>query len=220
MRFKAVIGVVQLLALGLALGLLSWACAGEAQEESLPNGITIAVTTPSPTPIPTPMATPLATSTPMLSPTPTPTPLANVCLFNPDPATPEELQILAPSLAEGQQVLGVRSPIRVVGWSSDIQREDIGVTIALVVLTDDQMEPLPIFDTEGQPMLTVDANALPAEGQAPPPGLKATEFTAPFAEDIGFQVKEPKAACLWVFVQPVGSAEAQDVVQVPLQLLP
>ena len=217
----------------LAAVFLVTACTNGGIGRELPQsgGIDITLVTPGPTPSPTP--TPMPTATPV----PTPTPiLENACLFNPDPATAEELQVLEPPgaipgpapeggegeiegapLEEPQEVLEVRSPLHVRGWSSDIARDDRGVTIALV---DEQVEFVPIVDAEGQEVETVDAPPLPPEGQIPPPGLMVAEFTAPFAVDIGFRVEEPQPVCLWVFIQLVGSSEAQQVVQVPLRLLP
>ena len=121
---------------------------------------------------------------------------------------------------ESQGVLEVGSPVHVRGWSSEIARDDRGVTIALIALVDDQMEFVPIVDAEGQEVQVVDAPPLPPEGLIPPSGLQVTEFTAPFAVDIGFQVEEPQPVCLWVFIQLEGSSDAQEIVQVPLRLLP
>ena len=58
------------------------------------------------------------------------------------------------------------------------------------------------------------------EGIHPPEGLAVTEFTAPFSTEVTFEVTGPLSVCLWVFEQPVGSSQSQNVVQVPLRLVP
>jgi len=112
-------------------------------------------------------------------------------------------------------VVDVRSPLHVRGWGSNIALNNLGVRIALV---DAQGGLVTIRDASGQEVQVVNGPPLPREGQIPPPGLRVTEFTAPFAVDIGFAVGEAQPVCLWVFIQPVGSGEPQDIVQVPLQL--
>lgn len=138
-------------------------------------------------------------------------------LFQPAPPEGEGEEPSALEPQGSQEVREVRSPLHVRGWSAEIAREELGVTIALV---DGEGELVPIIDAEGQEVQVVDAPPLPLEGQIPPPGLMVTEFTAPFAVDIGFQVEEPQPVCLWVFIQAAGLSDPQDIVQVPLRLLP
>ena len=186
---------------------------------------------------------------PTITPTPSPTPDPNVCLFNPDPATEGEIQLQSPLLAEIGQVLDVQSPLVVTGWGSRIASDDLqGVTVALVdgqgsvqltrfvqpqpvTISEPEGEDVPPVDQTLEPTATVEATSEPEEvlptatppadeGVQPPEGLTVTEFTAPFSTEVTFQVTGPLSVCLWVFEQPVGSSQSQNVVQVPLRLVP
>ena len=197
----------------------------------------------SPT-LPVPDITP-----PTITPTPSPTPDPNVCLFNPDPATEGEMQLESPLLAEIGQVLDVQSPLVVTGWGSRIASDDLqGVTVALVdgqgsvrftrfvqpqsvTISEPGGEDVPPVDQTPEPTATAEATSVPEdvlptaipsadEGVPPPEGLTVTEFTAPFSTEVTFEVTGPLSVCLWVFEQPVGSNQSQNVVQVPLRLVP
>ena len=186
---------------------------------------------------------------PTITPTPSPTPDPNVCLFNPDPATEGEMQLGSPLLAEIGQVLDVQSPLVVTGWGSRIASDDLqGVTVALVdgqgsvrftrfvqpqsvTISEPEGEDVPPADQTPEPTATAEATSVPEdvlptaipsadEVVQPPEGLTVTEFTAPFSTEVTFEVTGPLSVCLWVFEQPVGSSQSQNVVQVPLRLVP
>ena len=186
---------------------------------------------------------------PTITPTPSPTPDPNVCLFNPDPATEREMQLESPLFAEIGQVLDVQSPLVVTGWGSRIASDDLqGVTVALVdgqggirftrfvqpqlvIISETEGEDIPPVEQTPEPTATAEATSVPEEmlptvipsvdeGVQPPEGLAVTEFTAPFSTEVTFEVTGPLSVCLWVFEQPVGSSQSQNVVQVPLRLVP
>ncbi len=181
-----------LLILGLACG------GGDNGEDDDNTGDDVQVIVVTPTGAVT--ARPRRTPTP--SPVPTPTPLV-VCAPNSDLAPPALLQVEEPKA--GQEV---RLPVHVRGWGSGIGENDKGVTLAIV----DQRQNV------------VQVNTLPPllrEYRVPPKGLTVTDFTRPFAADVVLpNVTEPTPFCLWIYLSTTETGKAQQVVQVPLVILP
>lgn len=154
-------------------------------------------------PVPTEAPPPTPTPTPSPSPSPTPTPIQDVCGVNPDPAPPSVLQVQEPQPGER-----VKNPFHVRGWGSEIGKEDGGVIVALV-------------DATGDPLLDKDVSPGSRAGRIAAPGLKVTDFTAPFATDV--QVKGLSTAtpfCLWVFLETTSEGIPKQVVQVPVVVAP
>lgn len=61
----------------------------------------------------------------------------------------------------------------------------------------------------------------PREYRVPPRGLTVTDNTRPFAADIVLpNVTEPTPYCLWIYLSTNASGRAQQVVQVPIVILP
>lgn len=244
----------------VAVPILAMACRFGSSDD---NQVIIFTRTPVPTATPTVVATqiPLPTlppplntpipdiTPPAITPTPSPTPNPNVCLFNPDPATEEEMQLESPLLVERGEVLDVQSPLVVAGWGSRIASDDLqGVTVALVdgqgsvrftrfvqpqlvTISEPEGEDIPPVEQTPGPTATAEAMSVPedvlpivipspTDGTQPPERLTVTEFTAPFSTEVTFEVTGPLSVCLWVFEQPVGSSQSQNVVQVPLRLVP
>lgn len=136
------------------------------------------------------------------TPTATATPL-EVCAPNPNPADPKVLQVEQP-LANTQ----VRIPVHVRGWGSMIGQDNRGVFLGIVDAKQNviQVNTLP---------------PLPREFRVAPPGIEITEFTRPFAADIVLNnVNEPTPYCLWVYLGVDEEGHAQQVVQVPIVILP
>lgn len=151
---------------------------------------------------PTGSVTPRPRRTPTPSVSPTPTPL-EVCAPNLDPAQPAVLQVEEP-LAEAQ----VRIPVHVRGWGSAIGENDKGVTLSVV---DARQNVVQVNNLPPQPR----------EYRVPPRGLTVTEFTRPFAADVVLpNVTEPTPYCLWVYLSTTEQGRAQQVVQVPVVILP
>ncbi|MBI1884839.1 MAG: hypothetical protein HYS09_00720 [Chloroflexi bacterium] len=148
--------------------------------------------------------TPTAAATP--SPTPTTTPLAKVCSTNPDPAKPSEIQVQEP---EPEDRVGPIFHVR--GWGSRIERDSVGVEVALV---DSRLK---VVNQGGVP---THAPPQPRAGRIPPRGLEITRFTAPFAVDLYLGVTQPMPICIWVFQQEPGTGDPINVVQVPVLVAP
>jgi hypothetical protein len=147
-----------------------------------------------------PTQRPRRTFTP--SPTASATPL-EVCAQNPNPADPKILQVEAPRANEQ-----VRLPVHVRGWGSTIGQNSQGVFLGVVNEKQDviQVNKLP---------------PLPRDYRVAPPGLEITEFTRPFAADIVLNnVTEPTPYCLWIYLSVNEQGRAQQVVQVPIVILP
>lgn len=156
-------------------------------------------------PVPTEAPPPTPTPTPSPSPSPTPTPIQDVCVrgVNPDPAPPSVLQVQEPQPGER-----VKNPFHVRGWGSEIGKDGGGVIVALV-------------DATGEPLLDKDVSPESRAGRIAAPGLKVTDFTAPFATDIlvnGLSTATP--FCLWVFLETTSEGFPKQVVQVPVVVAP
>lgn len=183
----------------LGLGLLAIACGGGDDEASGNNetpDVSGAVVVNTTTPTPRPRRTP----TP--SPSPSPTPLV-VCAPNPDPADPKVLQVQEPLPNSSVQL-----PVHVRGWGSNILANNAGVYLGVV----------------NQKQDVVQVNRLPPlsrDYRVAPPGLEVTENTRPFASDIVLSnVTEPTPYCLWIYLSTNENGRAQQVVQVPVVILP
>lgn len=203
LRFKAGTGKLKApglrlsyLALLAVLVTLAAGCGGDA-EQVRPSGDVVVVLT-----SPTGRATPRPRKTVSPIPTVAPTPL-KVCTPNPDPASPQVLQVQEP--APEQQV---RSPFHVRGWGSNIGFEDRGVALAVV---DAKQKVVQVLDLPPQPRTY----------RLAPPGLEVTDFTKPFAADVVINgVKEPTPYCLWVYQETNESGRPKGVVQVPIMVMP
>jgi hypothetical protein len=170
------------------------ACTGDGDTEGT---VVVTLTTPTPTVIPSPSPEPSPT------PSPTPTPDPEVCGFNPDPAPLAVLQVEEPQ--PGQRV---KNPFHVRGWGSEIGFEDRGVIVALV-------------DAKGDPLPPKDVPPQPRALRIPLPGLKVTEFTAPFGVDIVLpELRSPASFCIWVFLETTAEGVPKQVVQVPVVVTP
>jgi hypothetical protein len=186
-----------LAALALAVPLLFLACQEETTEtESTPIGLRIVTTTPAPTPSPTSPPAPTVTATPV------PTPVPNLCPENPSPADPDVMVVEEP-----QPDARLKSPAHVRGWGLGIGFENEGVHVA-------------VFDAAGESLKEMKGPPLTKEGRIPPPGLKANEFTAPFAVDITFEVNIEQPGCVWVYEISPSDGHLRNVVQVPVLLQP
>ncbi len=177
---------------------LAVACNGNGGTEPT---IEIKLASPVSTESPSPTATP--TPAPSPSPTATPTPIRDVCGVNPDPAPPSVLQVQEPQSGER-----VKNPFHVRGWGSEIGKEDGGVIVALV-------------DATGEPLLDKDVSPESRAGRIAAPGLKVTDFTAPFATDVLVQnLSTATPFCLWVFLETTSEGIPKQVVQVPIVVAP
>jgi hypothetical protein len=187
--------IVALTAVGAA-ALLATAC-GNGNDEVTPTpDVQVIVNSPTGSVTPRPRRTP----TPSASPSPTP---LEVCAPNPDPAQPAVLQVEQP-LPEAQASI----PVHVRGWGSNIGENNLGVTLSIVDQRQNvvQVNKLP---------------PLPREYRVPPRGLTVTEFTRPFAADVVLpNVTAPTPYCLWVYLATTEQGRAQQVVQVPIVVLP
>lgn len=130
-------------------------------------------------------------------------PIQDVCGVNPDTAPPSVLQVQEPQPGER-----VKNPFHVRGWGSEIGKDGGGVIVALV-------------DATGEPLLDKDVSPESRAGRIAAPGLKVTDFTAPFATDIlvnGLSTATP--FCLWVFLETTSEGFPKQVVQVPVVVAP
>jgi len=196
MRFKH--WKIATLGLPGALLVLGLACGGGGDSDVDNGGDDVQVVVVTPTgPV---TARPRRTPTP--SPVATPTPLV-VCAPNSDLAPPALLQVEEP--VAGQQV---RLPVHVRGWGSGIGENNKGVTLAIV----DQRQN--VVQVNNLP-------PLPREYRVPPKGMTVTDFTRPFAADVVLpNVTEPTPFCLWVYLGTTETGRAEQVVQVPVVILP
>lgn len=187
-----------LAALALAVPLFFLACEGDETTETEPTqiGLRIVTTTPPPTPTPTPQPQPTETATPV------PTPVPNLCPENPSPAQPN-IMVMEEPLADAR----LTSPAHVLGWGAGIGFEAGGIQAA-------------IYDSTGESLNEVKGPPLPKEGRTPPPGLEVTEFTAPFAVDITFEVDVAQPGCVRVYEISLRDGEPVNVVQAPVLLQP
>jgi hypothetical protein len=184
------------LALLAVVALLAVACGGDAPKVSPSGDVVVVLTSPTGNATPRPRKT--------VSPTPTAsaTPL-KVCTPNPDPASPQVLQVLEPA-PDAQ----VKSPFHVRGWGSNIGFQDRGVALAVV---DAKQNVLQVLDLPPQPRTY----------RLAPPGLQVTENTKPFAADVVIaNVKEPTPYCLWAYQETNESGRPKGVVQVPILVVP
>lgn len=183
-----------------AVSLFAIACGGGGGEEA--NGST---PTPGFTVVVVPnttSATPRARKTPTPSASPSPTPL-QVCAPNPDPADKKVLQVEEP-LPNSQ----ARIPVHIRGWGSNIGLNNAGVYVGVVNAKQDVVQ-------------VIQLSPLPREYRVAPPGLEVTDNTRPFAADIVLNdVSEPTPYCLWVYLSTNENGRAQQVVQVPVVMLP
>jgi len=186
-----------LAALALAVPLLFLACEeeGTAGTEPTQIGLRIVTTTPAPTPEPT--LPPVVVTV-----TPVPTPVPNVCPENPSPAEPNVMVVEEP-----QPDARLTSPAHVRGWGVGIGFEAEGVHVA-------------VFDATGESLKETKGPPLPKEGRTPPPGMEVTEFTAPFAVDISFDVDIAQPGCVRVYEISPRDGHLVNVVQVPVLLQP
>lgn len=181
--------------LPLLAAFVALACRGGGSEQN----IDISFPTPTPTQIPTP--TPTAVPTP--SPTPSPTPKLDVCGHNPDPVPAGELQVQEPLPGEK-----IRNPFHLRGWGSEIAFENSGVIVALI-------------DATGAPLPEKRVPPESRAGRIAPPGLKITDFTAPFATDILVQgLSAPTPYCIWLFLETTPEGVPKKVLQVPVTVTP
>jgi len=185
-----------LAALALVLPLLFLACAED--EEAAPSEIGLRITTVTPSPTAPPVLTPAVAATA----SPTPTPVPNVCLQNPDPASPDIMVVEEPRENDA-----LSSPAHVRGWGAGIGFEDAGVQVA-------------IYDATGEPVAEVGAPPLSPEGRIPPPTLEMGEFSAPFAVDLTFSAIGPQPGCVRVFELSAADGSPIHVVQIPVLLQP
>jgi len=194
----ATVSLILLATLATACDLLG------SKENEASAGIVVTVLTPTPTPPPTPSPTPTPAPTPSPTPTPSPSPTPlKVCGSNPDPAPPELLQVEEPRPEEK-----VRLPFHVRGWGSSIGFQNRGVAVAVV-------------DAGGNVVVVLDVPPETLGSRIPPASLKKTEFTRPFAADVLLSgLTEPKAFCLWVYLETTGDGTPRNVVQVPLLVSP
>jgi hypothetical protein len=181
----------------LGLVLVLAACGGDGVTEgSQPPDVSggLLTSTGQPTPRPRRTFTP--------SPSPTATPL-EVCAQNTSPADPKVLQVQEP-LPNTQ----ARIPVHVRGWGSTIGQNNQGVFLGVVNAKQD----------------VIQVNRLPPlsrEYRVAPLGMDVTEFTRPFAADIVLSnVTEPTPYCLWIYLSVNEEGRAQQVVQVPIVILP
>jgi len=187
-----------LAALALAVPLFFLACEAEKATETEPTqiGLRIVTATPAPTRTPTPPPQPTVTATPA------PTPVPNICPENPSPAQPN-LMVMEQPRADDR----LTSPAHVLGWGADIGFEAEGIHAA-------------IYDSTGESLKEVKGPPLPKEGRTPPPGMEVTEFTAPFAVDITFEVDIAQPGCVRVYEISARDGHLVNVVQVPVLLQP
>ncbi len=179
-----------------ALLVLPAACAGGSDTEQTPRGLVIVTRTP------TGQVTTRPRSTAMPTATPTPSPLS-VCSVNPDPASPQLLQVVQPR--PDQQV---KIPFYVSGWGSNIGFENLGVALA-------------VLDAKETVLQVLDLPPQPREFRVAPPGIQITEYTRPFGADIVINgVEEPTPFCLWVYQETTETGAPKGVVQVPVLVLP
>jgi hypothetical protein len=191
--------IVGLLVALVCAALLTSACGGGddgGEEINGTPGVSGAVITATGPPTQRPRRTQSPT------PAPTATPL-EVCAPNPNPADPKVLQVEQP-LPNTE----VRIPVHVRGWGSTIGENNRGVFLGIV-------------DAKQN---VIQVNTLPPlarEFRVSPPGLEITDNTRPFAADIVLNnVTEPTPYCLWIYLSVNEEGRAQQVVQVPIVILP
>jgi hypothetical protein len=126
----------------------------------------------------------------------------NVCPENPSPAEPNVMVVEEPQPSDH-----LTSPAHVRGWGLGIGLEKEGVHVA-------------VYDATGESLKEVKGPPLPTEGRTPPPGMEATEFTAPFAVDISFKVDIEQPGCVRVYEISPRDGHLMNVVQVPVLLEP
>jgi hypothetical protein len=177
--------------------LVSLACGGSGESrEPDPTGVAVIITSGTGGP----SRPPRRTFTP--SPSPSATPLV-VCAGNPDPASPQVLQVEEPKPDAKSQI-----PVHVRGWSSNIGEPDKVVFISIV---DQKQTVLQINQVPPQPR----------EFRVPPPGLDITDFTRPFAIDLVIpDVSEDTPFCIWVYQDVDEQGHAHGVVQIPIVIQP
>lgn len=181
-----------------ALVMLGAACIIGGDDDGGGNGFPVIIETPPITDSPPPTQAPTPTPTP--SPTPT---LLPVCGTNPDPAPANLLQVTMPKPNEEVTV-----PFQVQGWGSTIGMDNSGVALAIL---DFRQQTLDVLNLPPQPR----AHRLP------PSGLDLTDDTRPFGADVIISgVVEPTRYCLWVYLETDEEGHAQDVVQVPITVVP
>lgn len=186
-----------LAALVLAVPFLLLACEEEETVGTEPTQIGLRIVTRTPIPTPQPTAPPVVVTA-----TPAPTPVPNVCPENPSPAEPNVMVVEEP-----QPDARLRSPAHVRGWGVGIGFEKEGVHVA-------------VFDATGESLKEMKGPPLPREGRTPPPGMEVTEFTAPFAVDITFDVDIAQPGCVRVYEISPRDGHLMNVVQIPVLLQP
>jgi hypothetical protein len=186
-----------LAALALAVPLLFVACQQDESAGSEPTQIGLRVVTSTPVPTMAPTPPPV-----VATPTPEETPVPNVCPENPSPAEPNVTVVEEPQPSDH-----LTSPAHVRGWGVGIGFENEGVHVA-------------VFDATGESLKDMKGPPLPTEGRTPPPGMDVTEFTAPFAVDIAFDVDIEQPGCVRVYEISPRDGHLTNVVQVPVLLQP